>query len=333
MVRGRLPLRVRSRGDGEPRFGRTYVSLALLSKRPAQGGDVDPEGARGILTPRTTPPPGHPGATPPRPGDGAPPRGRFNALHTSFPPAFSGSGTLAPHGPLPSGGPRRPPNGARRGPPVGASKAPRGPGSGSVGGSREDGPGRRRPGPRRGGMTSEPAACHTRTRSRHRQAPSTDPPAPGATGAGGDHRRRTVQCKGRLRVRACLVVRPSPPPRTARPPAPPESGRTDGGWGGIGTDDGAVHSRPPFPRLPGAGGAPRPRPRKAPGGGAPPALPRRTAGETDGEGGRVQGAHPSGTLALEWECLQAQWKVGGCNLRGRFRSLKTTERHTSKGTN
>jgi len=247
---------------------------------------------------------------------------------------FRGQGRSPPTAPFPRGDPAAPRTGRGAVPPWGRPRPRGAQGRGAWGGAgKADGPGRRRPGPRRGGMTSEPAACHTRTRSRHRQAPSTDPPAPGATGAGGDHRRRTVQCKGRLRVRACLVVRPSPPPRTARPPAPPESGRTDGGWGGIGTDDGAVHSRPPFPRLPGAGGAPRPKPRKAPGGGAPPALPRRTAGETDGEGGRVQGAHPSGTLALEWECLQAQWKVGGCNLRGRFRSLKTTERHTSKGTN
>lgn len=170
---------------------------------------------------------------------------------------FRGQGRSPPTAPFPRGDPR--PRGAQ--------------GRGAWGGAgKADGPGRRRPGPRRGGMTSEPAACHTRTRSRHRQAPSTDPPAPGATGAGGDHRRRTVQCKGRLRVRACLVVRPSPPPRTARPPAPPESGRTDGGWGGIGTDDGAVHSRPPFPRLPRAGGAPRPKPRKAPRGGDPSRL-------------------------------------------------------------
>jgi hypothetical protein len=214
MVRGRLPLRVRSRGDGEPRFGRTYVSLALLSKRPAQGGDVDPEGARGILTPRTTPPPGHPGATPPRPGDGAPPRGRFNALQTSFPPAFSGSGTLAPHGPLPSGGPRRPPNGARRGPPVGASKAPRGPGSGNVGGSRESR--RTRPktaGPAEGGhderacgvphpdaVPTPPSAVHRSPRSRSDGGGWRSPAPDGA------------------------VQRPPPGPRVPRRPAfPPAS--------------------------------------------------------------------------------------------------------------
>jgi len=130
MVRGRLPLRVRSRGDGGRRSGRTYVSLALLSESPAQGGDSDPEGARGILTPRATRPPGHPGAAPPRPGDGAPPRGRFNALvHLHPPRPGRGPGCVAASRPFPPP-PRllEPPQGPQgHGTRVGASKVPEGP--------------------------------------------------------------------------------------------------------------------------------------------------------------------------------------------------------------